>query len=416
MKQKKVMIIGGGASGLVAAVEAARNGAHVTILEQKDRLGKKILSTGNGRCNFTNAKMEAACYHTGNPELIQTMLADYGTAWAVSFFEELGLLSKERQGYFYPRSDQATSVLDALLLELKRVAVEIQCGVKVNGVKQTKKGFQISAKTGEGKDMNFYGDACILACGGRAAAVLGSDGSGYPLAKSLGHSMVPVVPALVQLKSNLSCFKQLGGIRTEGAVILYVNGKEAAFDKGELQLTNYGISGIPVFQISRHAALALYKKQDVLVEIDFLPTLSKEEYHAHLDRRIAYDGQCSILDTMLGIFNKKLIPVLLKESRIKASRDIASLKKEEIKRLIDVCKHFKVPISEANSFEQAQICAGGINAMEIDKATMESKLVKDLYLTGELLDVDGICGGYNLHWAWYSGFTAGTHAAKGKES
>lgn len=415
MKNKKVIIIGGGASGLVAAIAAARNGARVTVLEQKDRLGKKILSTGNGRCNFTNAKMDAECYNTGNPELITKMLENYGTSWAVSFFEELGLLSKERQGYFYPRSDQATAVLDALLLELKRLDVELQCSVKVTGIEKKKKGFQISAQTDEGKKTNFYGDACILACGGRAAAVLGSDGSGYPLAKSMGHSMVPVVPALVQLKSNLSCFKQLSGIRTEASVTLFVNDEECAFDKGELQLTNYGISGIPVFQISRHAALALYKKQDVLVEVDFLPTLSKEEYRAHLERRIAYDGQCSILDTLLGIFNKKLIPVLLQASRIKASKNIASLEKEEIERLINVCKHFRVPISEANSFEQAQICAGGVNAMEIDENTMESQITKDLYLTGELLDVDGICGGYNLHWAWYSGFIAGTHAAKGQE-
>ncbi len=407
MKTRRIIIVGGGASGLVAAISAARSGALVTIIEQKDRVGKKILSTGNGRCNLTNEFMELKCFRGDDTAIVSEVLNQFGYEDTLKFFEELGIILKNRQGYIYPISDQATTVLDLLRMEIERLGVQLVLEESVSSIYKNKKGFQV--KTNKG---SYISDAVILAAGGKAAPVLGSDGSGYGLAKSFGHTISPVVPALVQLKGKGNYFKQLSGIRTNAKVSLYVNDKFVDSDTGELQLTNYGISGIPVFQISRYAAKALYQKQRVQAEIDFVPNMSEEELYEFIQNRKGNHSHKSSEDFLVGMFHKKLIGVFLKEAKIPLHINAAQITEKQWDRLVQIISHFTVEIEGTNSFEQAQVCAGGVRTNEVNSHTMESVFEKGLYLTGELLDIDGICGGYNLQWAWATGFIAGLNAAK----
>ena len=259
MKQRNVIIVGGGASGMLAAISAAREGAKVTILEHKDRIGKKILSTGNGRCNLTNEYMTPDCFRGDDVSIVSSVLKQFGYEETIDFFEKLGVILKNRQGYIYPISDQASTILDVLRMELERLKVSVCLEHCVTAIKKNAKGFQVVTNKG-----TYQGDALILATGGKAASVLGSDGSGYSLAKQFGHLMSPVVPALVQLKGKGTYFKQVAGVRTQARISLYVNDIFVSEDTGELQLTNYGISGIPVFQISRYAAKGLYEKKYLL--------------------------------------------------------------------------------------------------------------------------------------------------------
>lgn len=411
MRQRHVIIVGGGASGMVAAITAARNGAKVTLIEQKNRVGKKILSTGNGRCNFTNSYMDVSCFRGDDTFLVAEVLKDFGYEDTLHFFAELGVISKDRQGYVYPISDQATTILDVLRMELARLCIDILLEEKVSHIAKIKHGFLV--KTNK---KTLQGDAVILATGGKAASVLGSDGSGYSLAKQFGHHLSPVVPALVQLRGKGNYFKQVSGVRTNAKVTLFIDHQVCTEDTGELQLTDYGISGIPVFQISRYAAKALYEKREVEAVIDFFPMMSDAEFERFIKDRLKLHKQKSMEDFFVGVFHKKIIGMLLKQAQIPALKKALEISREQMTELLSLCKHFSIEIEDTNSFEHAQVCAGGVKMTEVNPHTMESIYAEALYLTGELLDVDGICGGYNLQWAWSTGYIAGLHAAKGKEN
>ncbi len=408
MQKRHVIVVGGGASGLVAAIVAARNDAHVTILEQKEKLGKKILSTGNGKCNLTNTHMEQNCFRSDDTSILAPVLERFGYKDTLNFFEELGVILKDRNGYVYPISDQATTIVDVLCMEVERLGIDVKLEECVTNIIPKKAQFQVKTN-----HASYKADAVILATGGKAAPVLGSDGSGYALAKSFGHSIVPVVPALVQLKGTGRFYKQVSGVRTQAKVSLYVDGVCLASDTGELQLTNYGISGIPVFQISRFAAKGFYEKKDVFAELDFIPSMSEETWKSYMMERREKHGSKKAADFLIGVFHQKLIGLLLKASRIDETATVSEISESDFFYFLDRCKHFKTGLDSANSFEQAQICAGGVCTTEVDAVTMESKKCNHLYITGELLDVDGICGGYNLQWAWSTGYLAGYHAAKG---
>ncbi len=408
MKQRHVIIVGGGASGLVAAISAAREGASVTIIEQKERVGKKILSTGNGRCNLTNEYMTPDCFRGEDTAIVSEVLEQFGYAETVEFFTSLGVVFRNRQGYLYPNSDQASTILDVLRMEIERLDVTVLTEQSVLDINKTSKGYYITTTKG-----TISGDAVILATGGKAAPVLGSDGSGYALAKKFGHSVSPVVPALVQLRGTRTDYKQVAGVRTQAKVSLYVADCFMGEDTGELQLVDYGFSGIPVFQISRFAAKGLYEKKGVEIELDFIPAMTEEAFADMIYNRMTMHGYKEAEDFLVGIFHKKLIGFLLKAVGISPRATMYSLEREQIEDLIRVCKHFKDEIRGTNDFPQAQVCAGGVRTSEVSGSTLESAYENDLYLTGELLDIDGICGGYNLQWAWSTGYIAGKHAAKG---
>ena len=408
MNKRHVIIVGGGASGLVAAISAAREGIDVTIVEQKDRLGKKILSTGNGRCNLTNEYMEASCFRGDDTSIVSKVLDVFGYRETMHFFEELGVILKSRNGYVYPLTDQASTITDVLEMEIKRLGVNVLLGESVKNISKTKRGFIICTT-----ETTLQGDAVILATGGKAASTLGSDGSGYTLAKSFGHKVSAVVPALVQLIGKGNFYKQISGVRTQAKISLFVNDERVCDDTGELQLTNYGISGIPVFQISRYAGKALREKKSVIVEADFIPNMTDNEFKDFIQKRMELHGYKTAEAFLVGIFHKKLIGLLLKASRINTTEIMKTVTQEKINKLISLGKHFRIEIEGINDFEQAQVCAGGVLTSELNTQTLESIYVDDLYIAGELLDIDGICGGYNLQWAWSTGYIAGKCAAKG---
>lgn len=408
---KKVIIIGGGASGLTAAIAAARQGADVTILEHMDRVGKKILSTGNGRCNMTNLSMRAEYYRCSQKQFPIKVLDRFSVWDTLTFFDELGIVTKNRNGYIYPNSDQASAVLDTLRLEAEHAGVKILCGCHVRQARQIKKEGrrQFEVATDQGA---FFCGSLILAAGSKAAPATGSDGSGYELARAFGHLIIKPLPALVQLRCEGKQYKQLGGIRCEASLKMLVDGKAIAGEEGELQLTEYGISGIPVFQISRFASVALDDGREVTVMIDFLPSQSRDESRRFLKKRAERMEYRTCGDLLTGVLNKKLVEVLLKLSGIRLDTNVGDVGQHQWDKLLANLKCYEAKVTATNSFEQAQVCCGGVDTRDMRPDTMESRLVPGLYLAGELLDVDGICGGYNLQWAWSTGMIAGSSAAR----
>lgn len=408
---KQIIIIGGGASGLMAAIAAARQGADVTILEHMDRVGKKILSTGNGRCNMTNLKMRQECYRSNQPQFPMKVLDKYSVWDTLTFFDEIGIVTKSKGGYIYPNSEQAAAVLDVLRFEAEDLGITIRCGCEVSQIRKNgRKGFQVMIENGPA----LRCEALILATGSKAAPATGSDGSGYELAKRFGHSIIRPLPALVQLRCAEKDYKQFAGVRCEAALRLYVDDTVRASEEGELQITDYGISGIPVFQISRFASVALAEQSRVKVIIDYLPSKSMTDTRKFLQARKSRYAKRDCGDFLTGVLNKKLAQVLMKRAGIAPAQKVTNLTPELLEALVKQLKSFETMITATNSFEQAQVCCGGVNTREIRPDTMESKLVPGLYLTGEMLDVDGICGGYNLQWAWSTGMIAGSCAGREK--
>ena len=413
--EKRVVIIGGGASGLVAAIEAARRGARVTVVEHMDRVGKKILSTGNGRCNMTNLYMEPECYRSGDGSFPMKVISGFSVEDTLCFFRGLGIETRDRNGYIYPNSDQASAVLDVLRQEMGHLGLQVLLSCEA--------------------DRMLEADALILAAGSKAAPSTGSDGSGYELAKRLGHRVIKPLPALVQLRCQGNMYKQMAGIRTEARVGLYMesprfgksgkgaenpqlskSGKGAgrillAEDKGELQLTDYGLSGIPVFQVSRFAARALDEGRRVVVKVDFMPSWKEEEALGLLRKRAARMDYKTVEEMFTGLLNKKLALVLIRLAGVDPSMKSGELSARQAGRLLEQIKSYEAIVMSVNPFANAQVCCGGVDVHEVDGTTMESKVKKGLYLAGELLDVDGICGGYNLQFAWSSGAIAGRSAA-----
>lgn len=405
--KNEVVIVGGGASGLMAAITCQRQGKHAIILEQKERAGKKILATGNGKCNFTNLYQDERCYRSSEASFPKRALQQFDQHAAVQFFEDLGVLVKERNGYLYPYSGQASTILDALCYEAARLGVTIECGKKVEHI-QKKDGFfeiQLSGKT-------MLASCVILCAGGKASKAQGSDGSGYILAKELGHHITKLSPALTGLKAKEKFCKELSGVRTDATVSLLVDGNYVAKDTGELQLTNYGVSGIPIFQICRYAGMALLEKKEVVVKVDFFPNWKEKQLRELVFRLKEQFSKDAAKEALAGLMNKKVLFVLLKQAAIHPDDLLGKIPDEKLLTLCKWMKTLPFHITETNGFDNAQVCAGGIDTREVNPDTMESKIVKNLYFAGELLDVDGICGGYNLQWAWASGYVAGRQAGK----
>ena len=403
---RTVAVIGGGASGMMAAVTAASEGARVILLEHKDRIGKKILSTGNGRCNFTNIHQEPICYHSEDPLFPWEVVERFNAQAVISFFFQLGVYSKNRNGYIYPNSDQAPAVLDAFRMELDRLKVEIRTGVECREIRPGKKGFTVLTDQGP-----VRADRVILCAGSKAAPTTGSDGSGYDLAKKLGHRILPVLPALTALKCEEKFFKSIAGVRANGSVSIWSGDECIAKDTGEIQLTDYGISGIPVFQVSRYAPKLLYEKKETDAVLDFMPDFTKAQTNAFLRARAQTRPDKSAEMFLIGLFHKKLCDLWIRLSEIPRQRKTGELTEDEIARLTDLIKEFRVRVRETNPYDKAQVCCGGVDTREVDPETLESVYVPGVYFAGEILDVDGMCGGYNLTFAWASGYVAGKAAS-----
>ncbi|MBH1941461.1 NAD(P)/FAD-dependent oxidoreductase [Mobilitalea sibirica] len=446
-----VIIVGAGASGLMAAITAARCNRSVLVIEQKDKAGKKILATGNGKCNYTNLVQLPECYRSNDSAFAMKVLSCFDVHKTINFFRELGIYPKERNGYLYPNSEQAVSVVEVLLMECDRLGVtfvyeekvieitqpyftvqteyigtdtnnKLNSNVKTNNIKSLQKSNRNyvnqnrrNLKTHvDNKNhvirKKYYGRNLILATGGCASPKLGSDGSGYSLSKSLGHSVIKPLPALVQLRASDKYCKTLSGVRSAAKVTAFMGNSKLALEEGEVLFTDYGISGIPVMQMSRFVAKALDQKQKVALEIDFFADLSMEEVTRLLKERISYHMGKTLEQMLVGFLNHKLSYIMIKEAKLDPYRPCNTLKEHEIILLTKQIKSFHMNIIDTNSFENAQVCSGGVDTKELNPKTMESKLLKNLYLIGELVDVDGTCGGYNLQWAWSSGYLAGQAA------
>ncbi|MGI1659097.1 MAG: NAD(P)/FAD-dependent oxidoreductase [Desulfitobacterium sp.] len=408
-KQLKVVVIGGGAAGLFAAIIAGQAGAAVTILERNQRVGKKILATGNGRCNLTNTDLQLSHYHGQNPRFAVKALQAFDNNQAIEFFEGLGIAHKvEEEGKVFPFSNQASSVLDVLRYEVERLGIEVVLEAEVKGLHRLDKGFEVLTKDGK----EYFAHRVILATGGKAAPNLGSTGSGYALAESLGHRLVEPFPALVQLKLAEPFLKQIKGIKFEGLAEIIVKDKSLAQAQGELLFTEYGISGPPIFQLSRAAAEKLKSKQEVWVKVSMLHTWTKDKLAHYLQKRWQDQPEKSVHFSFVGFINKQLTPVVLKQAGIEDMHKlVAELTSREKEAILNILQDWRFQITGTNTWTAAQVTAGGIDVRDIHPATMESKLVAGLFFAGEVMDIDGDCGGYNLQWAWSSAHLAGKNAA-----
>lgn len=403
----KIIVVGGGAAGMVATIVAKRNGGEVVLLERNDRVGKKLLATGNGRCNYTNLNIDANNYHGEDTSFAKYALNHFNKDSAIDFFERLGITpASEDNGKVYPLSFQSSSMLDVLRAEMTYLGVELITDAYVVEIKK-KKQFTVKLKDGR----IFTGDKLILATGGMAMPVSGSDGNGYSLAKSLGHKTTNLHPALVQLKLEGNFFKQINGVKFIGIAGAYHKNQLLQEDMGDILFTDYGISGPPILQISRKVIEYLNMGKEINLRVSIIHTKSSDELYTYLIERFEMMPWKTVEDSLIGLINKRLIIPILKELNIDKNKNISDITNKEVQNLTKILTSWAFKAIGSKSWGNAQVTAGGVNTNEINSNTMESKLVEGLYIVGELLDIDGDCGGYNLQWAWSSGYLAGLSAA-----
>lgn len=457
MKKYDTIIVGGGPSGMTAALWCARDGQRVLLMDRCDRIGKKILVTGNGKCNLTNFRQSPDCYRSETPEAAAAVLSAFGQEDAMELFRSLGILTRDRDGYVYPYNEQAASVRAAFeSAVLNRDGLEVLTETSVTGIRRIKDGFQVSAeaysagKKGNAPGRQFFCRSLLIATGGLAGVKLGCDGSGYGLAKALGHHIIPPLPALTALKSSAPFLKKLSGVRNQAAITLLVDGRDVCRERGELQWTDYGISGVAIFQISRFAILALEEGKAVQLSLDFMPEYSAGEVESLLHSGLEACPYKSFEELLGCILPAKLVPVVLREASLPTKQgepnrkrsgkadDRAILREKprqaktrpfsggassagaiqichgeasnsDLKRLAEVIKGFSLRISGYMGYEKAQVTRGGVDMTEVTEH-LESRICPGLFFAGEVLDVDGTCGGYNLQWAFSSGSVAGEAA------
>lgn len=403
---KEIIIVGGGASGMIAAILCAAKGLRVTLLEHNEKIGRKLLATGNGKCNFTNEYQDEACYRGKYPDLAWKLYLKWGKAEYLSFLKELGIYPKNRNGYYYPYSEQAATMANALLAKLNEYKVKLKLNEHVEKIETTENGYRVYTKT-----YAYEAGQVVLACGGKSYSTLGSDGSGYSLAKQLGHTVTPLFPALVGLKCE-KYNKKLQGIRVKAGIRALKDKSVLSQSEGELQLTAYGISGIPVFQVSRYVAELLQKGEKAEVSIQFLPELTSELFEEYKKEQIHLNPDKTIHAFLSALMDEKLAEEIIVRTAIKKSRRIAELTDAEWLKLERMRLDYRLFVYDTAGFEQAQVTAGGISMTEVNPDTLESKLHKGLYFCGEILDVDGTCGGYNLQWAFTSAAAVSNQARK----
>lgn len=389
----KIGIIGGGAAGLVCAIKSKNNDNEVIILERNPECGKKILATGNGRCNYWNNNQDLLHYESSTPNQISGLINEKTEKYVQDFFDEIGIIPKIKNGYYYPNSNQSLTIRNVLIEEALDKKVKIKNNYLVKNIQLKHNKFLIN------NELLF--DKIVLSTGSFAAPKTGSTGIGYDFLKQFNHHLRKPLPALVPLiTKNYLFLKKWQGIRTDAKVTLIENGNILKEEVGEIQLTNYGISGICIFNLSNKVARGLAEKKEEIIKIDFLPTIDNQKLEKILNKNKSIKR---ILDCLL---NSKLVEIILEEANLKQEL-WSSLEYNKKKKLIELLKSFKVEVVATKTFEEAQVTSGGVYLEEINLDTMESKIIPNLYIIGELLDLTGDCGGYNLGIAWRSGIVAG---------
>ena len=401
----QVAIIGAGASGLVAAIVAARRGVKVHVYEKNNKIGKKILATGNGRCNVTNQHIELSNYHGSKPSFVNPAINHFNASTCKAFFSELGVeLVEGQRGRLYPRSLQSSSIVELLVYECRRLGVEFFLNHEVKSITKKGDGFSLHVE-----DTSLHVKSVLVATGGLAMPTLGSCDSGYEFAKSFGHSIVPTHPSLVQLvcKEDL---KAISGVKVEGSIEVFEDGQNKTHASGDILFTNYGISGSAILDVSRVVSHSLHYKRAISVKIDLLPEYSKEQLKNLLKKRQKYSNGKSVALWLDGFINSKLAKFIEKSLHVKSADE---LNNKELTKLVYALKNMTLHVNDTKGFKTAEVTAGGVSTGEINSGTMESKLQRGLFFSGEVVDIDADCGGYNLHWAWASGMSVGHNIGQG---
>ena len=396
----KVLILGGGASGMMAALRAAQDQSNaVTILERQARVGRKLLATGNGRCNLSNRALTLDNYHGQTPAFAKDALARFGVDRTLAFFRSLGLLTvTEPGGKVYPLSDQANSVVDVLRFALQQAGVAVECGFDVQSVKKKARGYEVSGADGR----KFFGDRLIVACGGCAGKALGGTMSGYELLSQLGHTRTALHPSLTQIRTDPAPIRGLKGVRADGRVRLRANGQTVQEDAGEIQFTETGVSGPVAFALSRAAG----QTQAGELLLDLLRNYTKDDVFALLLARKEAFSQLAGEECLAGMLHPRLGKTLCR-ARGLSDAPLAATPDETLRLLANDVKCFALRVTGVSGFESAQVTVGGVRTAEFRADTLESRVAPGVFACGEVLDIDGDCGGYNLQWAWASGFVAG---------
>ncbi|MGD9910238.1 MAG: NAD(P)/FAD-dependent oxidoreductase [Candidatus Izemoplasmatales bacterium] len=393
MKKRKIAIIGAGASGLYLSLLLKQQGEDVTLFERNARIGKKILTTGNGRCNLTNANLTGKDYN--HPAFVEDLLKIYSVKETLSFFKTIGIeTAKEENGKIFPLSFQASSVVNAFLSELDRHEIKCITNTYVKQIEKKDNHFII-------KDLNnhhYQFDIVVLSTGGLAFPQTGSDGFGYQLVKPFGHHTTALRPSLVKLTLNSPYLKHLDGLKLNTTVELIVNNQVVQSETGDILFTSYGVSGPTILQMSKYALIALEDKKQPFINIKIVTTLSKE---ALLDRFYLLSHK-TIEDSLSGIIPSRLIQPLVKDNGLDLHQEVSTLTYEELSKLTDYLLNWKWKVTGSLDYQEAQVTSGGIDLSEVSSKTLESKIVDGLYFTGEILDIDGRSGGFNLQWAWSS--------------
>lgn len=391
---KDIVIIGGGPAGLTAAINIARKNKKVTIIEKNSRCGKKLLMTGNGKCNYFNKDQNISHYHTSSKTELKEIINENNLKKVNSFFDSLGIIPTVNNGYYYPFTKSAVTIWNALIFEAKRLNVEIITDLEITEIKKEKT-FIINPDK-----ENIKANTIIIATGGKSMPKTGSDGLGYELAKKLGHKIIEPKPSLTGLKGKGTYFKKWSGIRIDAALSLYQNDKLIKKEYGKVQLTDYGISGIVTFNISRY----IEENKKNIVKINFIP-FTKESAYTWLKNQ-AKKTNYPISEILERFLNYRLVDIIIKKSNIK-TKNFKNLNEKDYKNLVYNLTNFEIEIEKTNSFEKAEVTKGGISLDEVNIKTLESKIVKKLYFAGEILDIDGDCGGYNLTNCWIDGIIIG---------
>ncbi len=399
----RVAIIGAGASGLVCAIEAARKAHTVTVFEKNSKVGRKILATGNGRCNISNENITLSRYHGEAPHAAKEALRRFDTSTCKAYFRALGLEMREgEEGRLYPMSHQASSVVDMLLHEARSLGVHFVLECEVLQIE--KNGIEFVVHTKEQKQ-TF--DVCVIATGSVAMPTLGSSGSGYGFAKALGHSVIEPYPSLVQFISDEPHLKEASGVKVDAGVELYIGNQKRQSVQGDLLFTAYGLSGSAILDVSRMASKAFVEGERVHVILDLLPTLSREALTSLLQKRMSIAKEKSLSLWLEGIIPKKLAHFIIQNTKLGHIKEASMLGAKEIKKIVFALKALRIGIHATKGFESAEVCAGGVDVRELDAKNLMSQKLKNLYFCGEVLDIDGDCGGFNLHFAWASGYLVG---------
>ncbi|MEE0794843.1 MAG: NAD(P)/FAD-dependent oxidoreductase [Oscillospiraceae bacterium] len=398
----RAAVIGAGASGMTAALTAVRLGHEVTLYERQARVGRKLMATGNGRCNLTNTGAGPSNYHGEAPDFVRPALEAFPSEAALDFFRGLGLLAREEWGgRVYPLSNSANSVVDVLRQALDAAGVELIAGDRVRELRRAGSGYSVTTESGDKRSF----DAVVVACGGLAGEKLGGGRDGYELLKALGHTRTALRPALVQITTEPMYPRSLKGIKADCALRVLSRGGLLASSCGELLFTETGVSGPAAFDVSRAVSEAGDAKMEL--EIDFLRDYTAAEVLAHLQNRVKTAPELPASELLTGSVHNRLGRMLIKYADVEAAAPLSALSERELRTVAAACKRFELPVRGTEGFANAQVTAGGIRTSEFDPRTLESRLCPRLFACGEVLDIDGDCGGYNLQWAWSSGVLAG---------